>query len=428
MKVRKNDQQWFPKWVRRYASWLDLQNYEPLPVSTELAISFCQNLLASGIPAWQRLQAVRALAAYRNLVLKTTSPSLDSIRQKLSQLAAKERDGTPGLSDEPHVVGLIDPDEPALIQQFRRELRLHRKLMRTERAYVKWLKQFLKTFDQVSDVEFREQHLREFLTSLAVERHVAASTQNQANSALIFFYEHVLKQELGFLDVVSASKSERLPVVLTRSEITRLLCHFEGTKKLMFLLMYGTGIRHIECRRLRIKDIGIEEGTIVVRNGKGDKDRVTVLPERTRQVLIEQIEKIRQWHQSQLAEGLGKVYLPHALAIKSPRENRKFGWQWLFPARQLSRNPKTNEWMVHHISEAYFSKAFSRALHHSGVVKNAIPHSLRHSFATHLLEDGADIRTVQDLLGHKDIRTTQIYLHVMNKPGLAVRSPVDEIR
>jgi integron integrase len=195
----------------------------------------------------------------------------------------------------------------------------------------------------------------------------------------------------------------------------------------MFLVMYGAGLRHAECRRLRIKDVCFDEGHLVVRSGKGEKDRVTVLPDVCRQDLIEQVERVRRLHKRDLEIGAGNVYLPYALERKYPNENREFGWQWMFPAQKLSKDPRSGQMRRHHVGEDFFAKYFKGAVDRSGIVKNAVPHTLRHSFATHLLEDGADIRTVQELLGHKDVSTTMIYLHVMNKPGLAVKSPADGI-
>jgi len=262
---------------------------------------------------------------------------------------------------------------------------------------------------------------------LAVDGNVTAGTLKQAKCALLFLYQIVLGRELGFLDVGRASKSERLPVVLSRQEIAKLLPEFKGLRQLMFLVMYGAGLRHRECRRLRVKDVCFDEGHLVVRSGKGDQDRITVLPERCREALREQIENVRRLHERDLNDGFGAVYLPHALERKYPNENREFGWQWVFPSHQMAKDPRSGKIRRHHVSEDFFGGFFKRAADRVGIAKSAVPHSLRHSFATHLLEDGADIRTVQELLGHKDVRTTMIYLHVMNKPGLAVKSPVDAL-
>ncbi len=258
-----------------------------------------------------------------------------------------------------------------------------------------------------------------------MDGNVAPSTQNQAKSALLFLYERILGRDFGFLDAAAADKEARLPVVLSRSEIGQLLPLFVGLKRLMFLVMYGAGLRHLECRRLRVKDVCFDEGHIVVRDGKGAKDRITVLPDRCRSELQDQIQCLRTLHEEDLEQGNGRVYLPHALERKYPNASADFAWQWLFPARQTSVDPVSGVRRRHHVGEDYFAKEFQRQLKRSKIAKNAVPHSLRHSFATHLLEDGADIRTVQELLGHKDVRTTMIYLHVMNKPGLAVKSPAD---
>ena len=334
----------------------------------------------------------------------------------------------PGVDDERHLVGAIDPHEPQCLQEMRRELRVRRKALETERAYVGWVSRFMRHCGSEDLRQFGDGEIKSFLTHLAVEGNVAPNTQNQAKSALLFLYQQVFQRELGFLDAVPANKPERLPVVLSREEIARLWPEFTGLRRLMFQLMYGAGLRHRECRRLRVKDICIDEGHIVVRTGKGEKDRITVLPERSRRAAGRADRSrpaaapARTWPM-----GFGAVYLPYALERKYPNEKREFGWQWLFPARQMARDPRSGERRRHHVCEDYFGVFFKRAADRVGIAKNAVPHSLRHSFATHLLEDGADIRTVQELLGHKDVRTTMIYLHVMNKPGLAVRSPVDAL-
>jgi integron integrase len=424
---RSDDKTWFPKWIARYASATKQSRTEVLVVSVDRVVSFSKSLLNNGSPAWQRLQAVRAVEAYRDLVCLDGHPSLLAIKRTLERIVAQEKDASPGVRDEAQIVGVIDPDAPQIIQDLRRELRLQGKLMRTELAYVKWVQRFLNHFATDDPQGLDEKSIREFLTHLAVERNVAVSTQNQAKSALLFLFQRVLQRELEFLDFAPASKAPKLPVVLNRDEIDRLMVQFQGNKQLMFSLMYGAGLRHLECRRLRIKDIGIDEGTILVRSGKGEKDRITMMPQRTRQALIEQIERVRSQHRSDLKNGYGEVYLPYALERKYPNESQKFGWQWLFPSHRLSNDPRSGKLMRHHVGSAYFANEFGRALSRAEIDKNAVPHSLRHSFATHLLEDGADIRTVQELMGHKDIATTQIYLHVMNKPGLNIKSPLDRV-
>jgi integron integrase len=236
-----------------------------------------------------------------------------------------------------------------------------------------------------------------------------------------------LGRELGFINSVRAKVSEYRPAVLTKSEVAALVRHMTGVPRIMFLLMYGGGLRHRECRTLRIKDVCIETRQIVVRDGKGMKDRVTVLPERVIPQFQAHIEYVRDLHQSDLLQGFGAVYLPFALARKYPNAAKEFCWQYIFPASRLSRDPRGGGYRRHHVHESTFSKQMRKALQKSQIDKYAVPHTLRHSFATHLLEGGADIRTVQELLGHKDVRTTMIYTHVMNRPGLGPLSPSDSL-
>ena len=425
----EKDQVWFPKWLARYATGKPL-TAGVLPVTESLVIEFSRSLMKSGTPAWQRLQGVRAVEAYRDLVLHVSEPDLTQMKQILGRLAAAEKDsgaaaGSPEIADQQRLIGVIDPSEPQILQSMRKELRLRHLALETERAYIGWIVRFIRHCGSAELQAFGEGEIKSFLTGLAVEGNVTAGTQDQAKCALLFLYQQVLSRELAFLDVTRANKAARLPVVLSREEIARILPEFTDLRRLMFLAMYGAGLRHKECRTLRVKDVCFDEGHIVVRNGKGDKDRITVLPQCCRQPLIEQIERIRRLHNRDLESGFGKVYLPHALERKYPNESREFGWQWAFPSQRLSVDPRSGELRRHHVGEDYFADFFKVVIDRVGLTKNAVPHSLRHSFATHLLEGGSDIRTVQDLLGHKDVQTTMIYTHVMNKPGLAVKSPAD---
>lgn len=433
-KLGKNDRKWFPKWLGRYAASMGVADGGTLPVSEDRVIAFSRELRDNGLPAWQRLQAVRAIRAYSELVLRTPQPSLTHVINTLSRIADRERAvGTDrreraGTADERQLIGRIDPTEPEIVQRLRRELRLRGKAWTTEKTYVKWVKRFIEHCGTAEIDQADEAGITEFLTTLAVKYDVAAGTQDVAKNALLFLYQRTLGRELAFLDVTRADKEPRLPVVLSREEIDELLAEFRGVKKLMFELMYGSGLRHGACRHLRVKDICFDDGHIVVRCGKGNKDRITVLPDCCRGALMEQVEAVRRLHRRDLEDGFGAVFLPHALERKYPNANREFGWQWLFPSRQLARHPRTGEHRRHHVGEDFFGDAFKAALRRTRITKNAKPHTLRHSFATHLLEEGTDIRTVQELLGHKDVSTTMIYTHVMNRPGISVKSPLDRNR
>lgn len=268
--------------------------------------------------------------------------------------------------------------------------------------------------------------MNRFLTDLAVNKKVSASTQNQALAALLFLYRHVLGREVGELSkVIRARKRSRMPVVLTREEVKLVLSHLHGDKLLMASLMYGAGLRLMECLRLRVQDIDFARNEITVRDGKGGKDRITMLPESLKALLQNHLREVKAIHEKDVREGYGRVPLPDALDRKYPNASREWLWQWVFPQENRWKNEKTGEQGRHHMDESILQKAFKQAVDRAGLRKRATCHTLRHSFATHLLEAGYDIRTVQELLGHKDVRTTMIYTHVLNRGGRGLKSPLD---
>jgi len=313
-----------------------------------------------------------------------------------------------------------------LLDQVRNEIRKKHYSIRTEDAYCGWIKQFILFHDKKHPKDIGEKEISEFISYLAVKRNVASSTQNQALNAIVFLYKQVLKIDLGdFGPLERAKKPERLPIVMSREETRRVLLHMTGEAKLMTQLLYGCGLRLMECARLRVKDIEFEQNQIIVRDGKGMKDRVTMLPEQLRNFLRDQIEKVKMLHDQDLKEGGGEVYLPYALETKYPRAAREFGWQYVFPADRISEDPRSGRLRRHHIHETTLQKAVRAAARKAGLTKPVSPHTFRHSFATHLLEAGYDIRTVQELLGHQNVQTTMIYTHVINKGSKGVRSPLD---
>jgi integron integrase len=298
--------------------------------------------------------------------------------------------------------------------------------IRTERAYGSWVTRYLAFMGHADPWSLGHAAVTAFLQHLAVERHVTASTQNQARDAVVFFYQHILRQPLGDLDAfVRAKGPQRLPVVLTRTEVGKLLAHVPGTYGLMASLLYGAGLRLMDGLRLRVKDIDFASTQIVVRAGKGQKDRVVPLPQRLVEPLQQHLAMVKRLHQADLAQGYGAVYLPHALARKYPQAPTEWRWQDVFPSARLSADPRSAAIRRHHVHENGLQQAVKQAAQAAALTKPANCHSLRHSFATHLLEDGYDIRTVQELLGHADVSTTMIYTHVLNRGGKGVRSPLD---
>lgn len=320
----------------------------------------------------------------------------------------------------------VAPQQPRLLDKMRDKIRVKHYSIRTEQTYLDWVRRYIRFHGLRHPRELGAEAVEAFLTHLAVKRNVAASTQNQAKSALLFLYKEVLGAELPWLDgVESAKQSKRLPVVLSQSEATQLLARMSGTAGLIARLLYGSGLRLMEGVRLRVKDLDLDRCEILVRDGKGAKDRVTVLPQRLMEPLATQLAVTDALHKRDLSEGFGAVYLPHALERKYPNAPREWAWQYVFPAERLSVDPRSGVRRRHHFDEQLVQRAMRDALRAAGIPKPATPHSLRHSFATHLLESGYDIRTVQELLGHADVRTTMIYTHVLNRGGRGVVSPLD---
>ncbi|MEW6414559.1 MAG: integron integrase [Pseudomonadota bacterium] len=318
------------------------------------------------------------------------------------------------------------PGPPKLLDQVRDKIRVKHYSIRTETQYLQWIRRFILFHGKRHPREMSAPEVEAFLSHLATVGNVSASTQNQALSALLFLYREVLDIDLPWMDtMVRAKKPRRLPVVLSRAEVARVLERMDGTYGLMARLLYGTGMRLMECARLRVKDVDFARREILIREGKGGKDRVTMLPEALVVPLKEHLGKRRRLYEDDLAKGMAGVYLPDALARKYPNSATEWGWQYVFPSGSYSVDPRSGHERRHHIDEKLLQRAMKRAVAASGVVKPATPHTLRHSFATHLLEGGYDIRTVQELLGHSDVSTTMIYTHVLNKGGRGVTSPLD---
>ena len=313
-----------------------------------------------------------------------------------------------------------------LLDQMRNVMRLKHMSLRTEEAYVSWVRRFILFHDKRHPAEMGADEIRAFLTHLAVQRNVAASTQNGALNGLLFLYRHVLRQPFPDLEGIErAKRPQRIPTVFTAEEVQAILGQLSGTPHLMAGLLYGAGLRLMECVRLRVKDVDFAYQQITVRNGKGAQDRVTMLPQSLQQPLQRHLAKVKLLHEDDLQDGYGDVYLPYAFERKAPGAGKSWLWQYVFPASKRSIDPRSGVERRHHISETLLQRAIKNAIRQADIRKRGSCHTLRHSFATHLLENGYDIRTVQELLGHKDVSTTMVYTHVLQRGGKGVRSPLD---
>ena len=349
---------------------------------------------------WQVEQADRALKLYEYF-LKTLSPK--------SFLPEK-----------------AEAEWAEALEKARKTLRRKQYSYRTEKSYLDWIRRLAEYLDYKSPEEVSGEDFQDFLTYLAVERNVAPSTQNQALNALVFFYRHVLEKEIDpYIEAVKARERRRLPVVLSREEVEAVLAELDEIYYLVCALMYGGGLRVSETVRLRVKDLDLERGLVTVYSGKGDRDRITVFPRRLVPEFEVHLARVREIYEQDRRAGVAGVYLPHALERKYPEAGKEWGWFWVFPSRELSVDPRTETVRRHHIHPSAVQRAFKKALRKAGVEKPATVHSLRHSFATHLLEDGYDIRTIQELLGHKSLRTTMIYTHIVARRITGVVSPLD---
>jgi integron integrase len=320
----------------------------------------------------------------------------------------------------------MDHRPKKLLDQVRETMHLMQYSIHTESAYVDWIRRYILFHKKRHPQEMGMPEIKAFLTHLAVNKQVASSTQNQALNALLFLYRQVLQMEFpGQMNTLRAKIPERLPTVMTKEEVFRVLDQLTGVNRLMAQLLYGSGLRVMECVRLRVQDVDFDHRCLVVRESNGQQDRITLLPDTLHKPLRQQLRSARALHENDLENGDGEVYLPEALAKTSPNARREWDWQYVFPAQQLSKDPHSEKIRRHHLGENGLQKAVKRAAKAAGIVKPVSCHTFRHCFATHLLEAGYDIRTVQELLGHQDVSTTMIYTHVLNRGGLAVRSPLD---
>jgi integron integrase len=322
-----------------------------------------------------------------------------------------------------------DPPSPKakkLLEQVSDAIRIKHYSQRTEQTYIDWIRRYILFHNKRHPKDMGVPEIQAFITHLATQRHLSASSQNQALSAILFLYRHVLNKEIDFpSDVIRAEKSKTLPTVLTQQEAMTVINKMTGLPQLMTKILYGSGLRLMECLRLRVKDIDFGNHTLIVRDGKGENDRATILPESLIPALQAQIKTVALIHQQDLKRGCGEVYLPYALAKKYPNASKEDMWQYLFPSLSLSTDPVSKKTMRHHMDESILQKAVRRAALLAKIDKPISPHTFRHSFATQLLQAGYDIRTIQELLGHKDVKTTMIYTHVLQRGGLAVKSPLD---
>jgi integron integrase len=430
---------WAKIWHAKLARFHHIPKKKRWLFGCDEVIAFLIHHKQAGAPAWKRLKIAQSLALYKAEFLRDAGERLDDICDQLARLAAKER----GMDQEDipahDLIGVIDPSEPPVIQQMRRVMRLNQLAWNTEMAYTSKVIDFFSARGLLRQVNSGNEangwglknigarDVEDHLTDLAVERDVAESTQDQAFHAILYLFKHVLDRELKCVDAIRSSKPKRIPTVMSHAEVAEVLEGLRGVYKLMGQLMYGAGLRLSECLQLRVKDIDFDQKLIIVRDSKGKKDRVTPLPETAVAALKGKLQWRVTLHQRDLAEGTASVTLPHALDRKYPGAHRELRWQFVFASDRLSRSPRSGRMHRHHLHKDTFPENLKQVVARTEIQKQITSHVFRHSFATHLLMAGEDIRTVQELLGHEDVSTTMIYLHCLNDPERHVVSPLDRL-
>jgi len=425
---RPTRQEWGDIWFGKLAQFHQVSDPQHWQFTDQHVIAYLRSRLKAGVPAWKRLKIVEGLICYRNTRRKSAEPKLEPIRSKLIELAAAEKAKNEGGPTIEEAVGRIDPSEPDVIQAMRRTLRVQGMKYNTEKAYIKWVRRFMREYelDQLSDFEnIHNTEVQAFLSDMAVDGNYAPSTQDQAFYSLLFLFQHVLKRELGEVNSIRASRLKPVPTVMSRPEVASVLAQLTGVYLLIAELLYGCGMRISECLRLRVMDFDFDQMQIRIHNSKGSKSRLVPLPEHLVKRLRSLIEWRRGLHEQDVATGEASVWLPHRLARKYPRAAGEFKWQFLFCSMKFSRDPRTGQRHRHHLHRDTFAGRLKQAVIDSKITKHITSHTFRHSFATHLLQDGADIRTVQELLGHSDVKTTMIYTHALNRDDVRVVSPLD---
>ncbi len=412
--------------LKRFAT--QLRDWE---FTADDVIAFLRSKRDAGIPAWKRMKIIRGLMVYRRIVVQKPDDDLVPLKKKMEQIIRLERVRDEGYDSIEESVGKINPNESDAIQAFRRALRKDGKALRTERSYVGKLKAFmaaraltsLADFDRITGADV-EAHL----TDLAVDGNVAASTQNAAFHALLSFFTLVLNRDMGRIEAIRANKGKQIPTVMSSREVTAVFRELKGVHLVIAKLLYGCGMRISEAIRLRVKDIDFDNRRIEIHQSKGNKSRVVPMPEELVEVLQRYMASRDALHEHDVAAGTASVWLPHALDKKYPSAHREFRWQYLFASSRLSRDPRTGRLHRHHLHEDGFPTHLRRAVEAAGITKHVTSHTFRHCFATHLLWTGTDIREIQRLLGHSDVKTTEIYTHVDNRVGSVVTSPLDRLK
>lgn len=420
---------WANIWFEKLARFHRVYQPQHWQFEEHHVIEFLRARLKAGVPAWKRLRIVEGLIGYRNRVRQSQTPRLEWIRAELQKIALREQHRD---DDEPieEVVGRIDPNDPDIIRQMQRTMRLERRKPNTEKAYLKWVRRFMRERCLKDANGFREvgaADVEAFLTDLAVDGGVAQSTQDQALHGLLYLFKQVLERDVGTINAIRSRKPKLIPTVMSKAEVLSIFSHLSGIYLLIAQLLYGCGMRISECLRLRIKDIRFDLMQIEIHDSKGSKSRVVPLPGQLVEPLRRLLRSREVLHEKDLESGEASVWLPYALGRKYPGAHRELKWQYLFASAKFSRDRKTGRRHRHHLHWSTFPAHLKLAVNAAGVRTHVTSHTFRHSFATHLLIDGTDIRTIQELLGHSDIATTMIYTHVLIRKDITVVSPLDQL-